>query len=347
MDYNIFFIPSLLSFLVSSVLLIVFILVWDKHNFFDLRNTDRHLHKRSIPRYGGVAIIIAFVAAIFLNKHLVIDSSLFVIILASLVLMILGVSDDIWQLSWKKQLFFQVLIVSFVCFVGVRLEYITNPFGGIFLLQGYFWQTVAFVFSVGWIVFIMNAMNWIDGIDGASGGVAFIAMLAIFFLSLRPEVSQPPTAIIAAAFLGAVGAFLLFNFYPAKIFAGTSGSLFMGFLLAILAIFAGAKIATTLLVLAIPVIDAFWVIGERIKSGVSVFSPDKRHLHFSLLDIGWSQKQICFFYYGVTVLVSVIALHTRALGKFFMFFLLIIFMIVFYVAIHQRRSRKNCTSKIL
>jgi len=105
----------------------------------------------------------------------------------------------------------------------------------------------------------------------------------------------------------------------------------MGFILAVLAIFAGAKIATTLLVLIIPIADALWVIFERYRSKKSIFVPDKRHLHFRLLEIGWSQRKICFFYYGVTAFVAVLALNTRAMGKAvaFSLFASIIVLVIF------------------
>ena len=107
----------------------------------------------------------------------------------------------------------------------------------------------------------------------------------------------------------------------AQFLAGTSGSMFMGFILAILAIFAGAKIATTLLVMAVPIIDAFWVIGERIRSKSSIFSADKRHLHYKLMELGWSQKKICIFYYAITTFIAILALNTGAIGKMATFIL--------------------------
>jgi len=117
--------------------------------------------------------------------------------------------------------------------------------------------------------------------------------------------------IVAGTALG----FLIFNFYPSRILAGTSGSMFMGFILAVLAIFAGTKIATSILVMSIPVIDFIWVIGERIKNKKSIFQPDMFHVHYKLLSLGWSQKKTAFYFYAVTILISVVALNTRFIGK--------------------------------
>lgn len=346
MSYDIFLMPLLISFAISAILLVLLILFNKRTSSLDKRSEDRHIHKEGISRFGGAAIIIGFVIAIFFDKRLVIEQPLLGVLVASLAILIFGFIDDVRQLSWKKQLFFQILLVLFLYFMGIRLEYITNPFGGIFLLSGFWGQGIALLFSMLWIVFIINAMNWIDGVDGASGGVALIGAVTIFFLSLRPDVNQPPVAIITSAILGALLAFLFFNFYPAKILAGTSGAMFMGFILAIMAIFAGAKIATTLLVLAVPVIDALWVIGERFKSGRSVFLPDKRHLHFRLLDIGWSPKRICFFYYGITLVIAIVALNTYAAGKLVAFFSILLIMAGIYGIVHKRKDKKIPNNQI-
>lgn len=346
MGYDTFLMPLLVSFAISAILLVLLIL-FNKNKFsMDRRSGGRHIHKEGVSRFGGVAIVIGFLVAIFFDKRLVIEQPLLGVLIASFAILIFGLIDDVWQLSWKKQLLFQIMLVLFLYFMGIRLEYITNPFGGVFLFSSFLSQGVALIFSMLWIVFIMNAMNWIDGVDGASGGVAFIGAVTVFLLSLRPDVNQPPVAIITSAVLGALLAFLFFNFYPAKILAGTSGAMFMGFILSIMAIFAGAKIATTLLVLAVPVIDALWVIVERFKSGRSVFLPDKRHLHFRLLDIGWSPRKICFFYYGITLVIATVALNTYAVGKSIAFVLVLLIMIVTYGVIHRRINEKNSSKEI-
>lgn len=316
MGYNLFLSPFLIS-LASAVVLLFFLS--RKKITGNPRTSHRHIQDRNISRLGGIAVILSFVAALFLDKKLVIDAPLAGIIIVSIAILIFGILDDFKELSWKTQLVFQVLIVAFAYSMGAKLSYISNPFGGIIIFNGIKGYVIGLAIAIVWIVFIMNAINWLDGIDGVSGGISIICALTIFILSIKPEVNQPPIGIITAALIGGILAFLLFNFYPAKIIAGTSGAMFMGFILAILAIFAGAKIATTLLVLAIPIIDAWWVIFERLKNKKSVFMPDKRHLHFKLLNLGWSQRKICIFYYAVTLLIAIIALNTRAMGKIMTF----------------------------
>ncbi|HOW60438.1 MAG TPA: MraY family glycosyltransferase [Candidatus Moranbacteria bacterium] len=335
-----FLIPFIISFIISASFLVLFVLLNKKKNFNDVRTSDRHIHNHDISRFGGVALIISFIATLILNNALVITTPLKGILFASVFILIFGIIDDMIEISWKIQLFFQVAIIFFVYFMGVRLQYITNPFGGIFLFDGQLKYFIGFFIILAWMLIIINSMNWIDGIDGASSGITLIGGAAVFILSLRPEVNQPPIGIITASLVGGVLALMFFNFYPAKILAGTSGSLFMGFMLAVLAVFAGAKIATTLLIMAVPVIDAFWVIIERIRSKSSIFSADKRHLHFRLIELGWSQRKICFFYYAITVFIAILALNTRTVGKTATFILFVIAMLSMIILIKNKTSNK-------
>jgi UDP-N-acetylmuramyl pentapeptide phosphotransferase/UDP-N-acetylglucosamine-1-phosphate transferase len=176
----------------------------------------------------------------------------------------------------------------------------------------------SFLFAIFWIVLMINSMNWIDGVDGLSGGVSLIGALTIFLLSLKPEVNQPPVAIIAMALSGAILGFLIFNFYPSKILSGTSGSM---------------------LVMAIPIIDAVWVMAERIKSGNSIFKSDNRHLHHKLLDLGWSQKKIALFFFSVTVFIALIAVNTRAMGKIITMALVAIIMLSVLVFLNRKLAQ--------
>ena len=344
MESNIFLTPFLLAFSVAFFLLLTLVRFFQNYQFASTgkRISLRHIHNVGISRFGGVAIILSFAAALLLDKKLVISSQLLGVLFASVVILIFGILDDLWQLSWKKQLFFQTGVALFVFLIGIKLEYVTNPLGGIFFLDGGFGSVLNLILVVSWILLIINAMNWVDGVDGVSGGISAIGALAIFFVSLRPEVNQPPVAIIAAALLGSIFAFLVFNFNPAKILAGTSGSVFMGFILAILALFAGAKIATTLLVLAVPIIDALWVIKRRFSSRASVFRADRRHLHYRLLELGWSQRKICPFYLLITSLIAIMALNTRAVGKAIIFFTVIVSMLFVYIFVDKKgQSNSN------
>ncbi len=308
----------------------------------DRRTTSRHVHQMHVSRFGGVAIILSFIVALGVHRFLFFDQIVWALIIGGVAILIFGVIDDIHPLNWKSQLFFQISLVLLTFIAGVRIPYITNPFGGVIHLDFFGCSVLCVIFMIVWMLFIMNAVNWCDGIDGLAGGVVVIAAGTLFCLSLTPDVMQPPIAIMAIALCGSVVGFLFFNFPPARIFAGTSGSFFMGFVLAVLAISAGAKIGTTLLVLAVPLVDALWVIIVRLRNGRSIFSGDKEHLHFKLMERGWRTTHILFFYYGITLLCAICALMTRHMEKLFIFvFLSMILLMTFYFFAYDKKTKKS------
>jgi UDP-GlcNAc:undecaprenyl-phosphate/decaprenyl-phosphate GlcNAc-1-phosphate transferase len=330
----------LIPFLVSFFLAIIFILILIKAGkkiTWRPRKDKRHIHKEDVLRLGGVAMVISFLVAIFLNPDLFMSPEIIALLLGSVIFLIFGILDDVREIYWKIQLFFQLTTSIFVFIFGIRIYYITNPLkGGTIDLSGGIGVAVSVILVIFWILLLINSINWMDGIDGLSGGVSLIATLTIFFLSLKAEVFQPPVAIISAILSGSILAFLIFNFNPSKIMAGTSGAMFMGFAIAVLAIIAGTKVATALLVLAVPIIDLVWVIRERVKKGKSIFLADRSHLHYKLLELGWSQRKIAFLYWGLTSLVAIIALNTRAVGKGITLLSATIVMVATYILIDKK-----------
>jgi UDP-GlcNAc:undecaprenyl-phosphate GlcNAc-1-phosphate transferase len=304
------------------------------------RKSKRHIHQKNVFRIGGIAMITSFIAAIFLNSDLVITSPLYGVMIALVIILIVGVWDDMREIFWKTQFFYQVAVVIIIFIFGVRIYYITNPLsGGIIELGSGFATIFSIALVIFWVVLLINAMNWLDGIDGLSGGITFIGAIIIFFLSLYPEVNQPPVAILAIILAGTALGFLIFNFYPSMILAGTSGSMFMGFTLAVLAIFAGTKIATSILIMALPIIDFVWVIGERFRRRKSIFKPDKNHLHHKLMKIGWSQRKVVFYYYLVTTVISIIALNTRMIGKSLTLIITVVIMTITLILINKKLAK--------
>ncbi len=330
-------------FLEAFFLTIVFIFVinlWAKKIDWSGRNESRHIHQKNVYRVGGIAMVVVFIFSILFNRDLVITPELFGFMLASVILLFVGIRDDFRELFWKTQLFFQMAIGVLIFIIGVRIYHITNPFtGGMINLDLSQTVLIALCLVVFWIVLVVNAVNWLDGIDGLAGGITLISLVTIFLLSFKPEVNQPPIAIMAAILIGIMLGFLIFNFNPAKVLAGTSGSMFMGLSLAILAIFSGTKIATAILVLAIPIIDFIWVIGERIKSRREIFRADRKHLHYKLLELGWSQKKIAIIYYAITLLIAVVALNTRVIGKSVTLMISFLIMIIVSWSIKKRLER--------
>jgi len=303
---------------------------------------------KKVLRLGGVAMVVAFLIALVSDSHLVISSQLWIIMGGVAAIFFFGLIDDYFNLSWKIQFIFQLVIVTTVVLLGVKIAYMANPFTKelLFFNAGLL-AIVGILISVTWIMFVINAMNWLDGIDGLSAGVTFFGGVVIFLLSLKPEVNQPPVGIIACALMGAMLGFLFFNFSPAKIIAGTVGSFFMGFSLATVAIFAGAKVATTLLVLLLPLLDFFWVIGERFRAGASIFQGgDNRHLHHKLQRLGWSEQRIVFFAYGFTIVVGLVALFAKGYEKIFVIIVIVSMMLMFYNWMDKKLNRQNYESQI-
>lgn len=334
-----YFRPFLISFIITvvSIALILFL-----HSKFCRIQKEKSIKKYCLSscRFGGAAIIIGFLFALFLDKNLFLSQQIWGIIFAAILILAFGVFDDFKELEWKTQFFFQVAVAVLIFILGVRVEFITNPFGGLFFLNSGNHILVGFFIIVLWIVLMINSMNWLDGVDGLSGGISLIGVITIFFLSLKPEVNQPPAGIISMALSGAFLGFLIFNFYPSKILAGTSGSMFMGFALAALAVFAGTKIATALLVLAIPIINAVWVIGERIKSGKSIFKSDGSHFHYKLLELGWSPRKISLLFYSITALIAIVALNTRAIGKMITMILVSAIIVSYFIFIKKKLAHR-------
>jgi UDP-GlcNAc:undecaprenyl-phosphate GlcNAc-1-phosphate transferase len=340
MDIWFYLSPFLISFFLAIVCIALVLGVFQQGSVPDNRQGERHSHRKGVLRFGGVALAVSFLVTIFTNSHLVLTTSWRGVIIVTILILIIGLWDDIKELSWKMQFMAQIALGSIAFAFGIRMLSFTNPFGGaLFFDTGGFMLGVSFVATLFWILAVMNAVNWADGIDGLCGGLSFIGFVTIFILSLRPEVNQPPVAIFALTLAGSSLGFLVFNFYPARILAGTSGSWFLGFMLSVLALFSGTKIATAALVLALPLLDATWVVFERFHSGVSVFSPDKRHLHYRLQRIGWPPYAITAFLLIVTALVSIAALHSDAVEKIIILCVVIIAACTFFLWIHRRSVR--------
>ena len=160
-----------------------------------------------------------------------------------------------------------------------------------------------------WIVGMINSINFIDGLDGLSSGIALIAAVTLGLISLTRTVSQPFIAVLCFALAGSLLGFLRWNFHPATIFIGTSGVMFVGYTLAVLAILGTAKVAVALLVLGVPIIDTFWIIVRRLATGRSPFTPDRGHIHHRLLDLGLSHGQTVLVIYAICVLLALLVVR--------------------------------------
>lgn len=303
-----FLLPFLYSFLISIIAI-----------YFLLRFENESKAKLSPPlklsfrkRLGGVVVIAVFVFLVLLDKNLVITKPIAGILVGGLLILLFGLWDDLKNIKWQWQLVFQIIIAVVAIAFGVRSGFVSNPFGGTISLNN---PIIYFTFYILYFLLFLNTLNWLDGTDGLAGGVTLASLGAVFFLSFKPEVNQPAMAILCAIAGGAVLGFLVFNWSPAKILAGTSGAWFFGFILASLSIFAGAKIATVMMAALIPILDLARVVWERWRSGQSIFQKDHRHLHYLLLNAGISERKIFFLYFFASVLIGSAALNLRIWGK--------------------------------
>jgi len=315
------------------------------------QKNSRKIHTKAMARGGGVAIYIAFVITTFIlvPSH---SPEYWGLLFAATAVLIVGFIDDMQSLNpWVKLLVQIVAAVVAFSFFGIRIEAVTSPVGQslvftdpnvTFTLASHLVSInfIALLLTTVWLVGMTNTMNFVDGIDGLSGGIAAIAAVVMFFLALSPGVGQAQTAVVSIALAGGCIGYLVYNFYPAKIFNGDSGAYFLGMTLGIIAIFSGGKLATAALVLGVPIIDALWAALRRILAGRSPFSADRGHLHFLLLDVGFTQRQAALLIYSLCIIFGIIALVASPSQKIVAIFALVIvsMLLLTVLTIIQRRK---------
>ncbi len=312
----------------------------------------RKIHKKRIPLGGGLAIFVSFFVIIFLVliftdklRNDVGLNHLLGFFIGGLVLMVGGFLDDKYRLKAKQQIIAPILATLIVIAFGVGPDIITNPVGGVINLQifqltlnnavNWFWLADLVVFV--WLMTMMFTTKLLDGLDGLVTGIVLIGAMMIGFLSLQDQWLQPDVALLAFIFAGSCFGFLIWNWYPAKIFLGEGGSLFMGFMLGGLAVISGGKIATTLLVLGLPLMDMIRVIIERIKKGQPIYVGDSEHLHFRLLKSGFSQKQAVLLFYTIAFLFGISTLFLQSSQK--LVALLFLFVLMMLAGVYFSKKR--------
>jgi UDP-GlcNAc:undecaprenyl-phosphate GlcNAc-1-phosphate transferase len=228
------------------------------------------------------------------------------LLLGGTVIFIVGVLDDIYEFKSLPQFIGQFMAAGIAVVFQIFIQYVSNPFTGQQTDPFPYIVTVSLTFL--WMIAMMNTMNWLDGLDGLAGGVAVIAGIMLFVNSaFRVEPAQTSVSLLNLALVGASLGFLLYNFYPARIIMG-GGAPYLGFQLAALSIIGGAKIATILLVMGLPLIDAVWQVVNRARQGRNPFTGDRGHLHFRLLGLGFRQRQIVLGYYYFCAFFGALAL---------------------------------------
>jgi UDP-GlcNAc:undecaprenyl-phosphate GlcNAc-1-phosphate transferase len=341
---------SFLSFLLTYPTIILakkINLVTDKKK----RKHPAHTHIGIIPRGGGLPIFFSFLISslLFLKFNKIILG----IVVASFLLLIIGLLDDYFDLSPYLRFFANLLISALVVGFGLGIPYISNPLGGVIRLDqwkinfNFFGQhqvlILADILAIIWLTWLTNMVNWSKGVDGQLPG--FVAITAFFLgvLSQRftaHDITVYSATILAFIISGAYIGFLPWNFYPQKIMPGYGGGALAGFWLGILSILSFGKVGTAILILSIPIIDAVYTIIRRVYQKKSPFRADWGHFHHRLLEIGWGKRRIAIFYWLVSFILGLSSLFLKGPEKLLAFLSFFIVLIVFILIIEKVKKIK-------
>jgi UDP-GlcNAc:undecaprenyl-phosphate/decaprenyl-phosphate GlcNAc-1-phosphate transferase len=276
----------------------------------------RHVHKRPIPRIGGIAIYAAFWVAVAFTQTW--DTQTWGLFFGSTLIMIVGVWDDICEIRPIVKLGWQIAAAGILLFFGFSMTQISLPIIGDlnFITMGLGW--LGYILAVFWIIGLVNTVNISDGLDGLAAGICFEAALLLFWSATR--INEVSAAHLTLALAGAALGFLFFNFHPARVFMGDSGSMFLGYIIGGVSIMGLLKTATILglvfplLVLGMPLTDLTFAIIRRKLKGHSIATADRGHLHHRLLDAGLSQRQAVLLLYSMSACFGIAAV-LGALGS--------------------------------
>ena len=288
----------------------------------DVPKDKRRMHDHPIPRMGGLAIFLGFLFSVLIFVPL--TDELRGMLLGAVVIVVLGVLDDIYALPAMPKFLVQIGAALIAVLQGNVITHLSNP--NLFSASP-IWNlgVLSIPFSVLWIVAITNAVNLIDGLDGLACGVSAISSMTLLVIALT--VSEPQVALLMAALSGACLGFLPYNLNPAKIFMGDTGSTFLGYILAVVSIQGLFKYATIIsfavpfLLMGLPIFDTCFAILRRVSHGQSPMAPDRGHIHHRLIDMGLSQKQAVAVLYVISAILglSAVILTTSGVAKAMLF----------------------------
>lgn len=314
------FFAALITVLLLTPLVIKFA-VWfgaiDKPN-------ERKVHQKIMPRLGGLAIFIGVIAG-YLAGGLY-DQKINTISVGAILIIIIGILDDKFELSAKTKFAGQLVVASLILYSGLKIDLVTIPYVGDFYLGGWSYPVTIF-----WIVGITNAINLIDGLDGLSAGVSAIGIATIAIMALLA--GKVLIFTLSLILLGSIIGFLFYNFHPAKIFMGDTGALFLGYSISILSLLGLYKSITLfsflvpIIILGVPVFDTTFAIIRRIANKKPISKPDKSHLHHRLLDLGLSHRNtvLAIYAFGILFSASAVLLSKSTLwGSIFIIFGLLV-----------------------
>ncbi|MCD5413513.1 MAG: undecaprenyl/decaprenyl-phosphate alpha-N-acetylglucosaminyl 1-phosphate transferase [Clostridiales bacterium] len=312
----------------------------------DVPTDERRVHSTPMPRLGGLAIFFAFMINALIWTPL--TTEFIGIFTAGTFILVFGVVDDFKRISAKYKLIVQVIAAAIVIYSGVRIEFFSFPFSSSGMV---YLGMISIPVTLFWIVGITNAVNLMDGLDGLAAGLAAVASISLSIIAFLN--GQTAVALLLMSLAGATLGFLPYNFNPAKIFMGDTGSLFIGFILATISIEGVIKSAATVaiiipvLVLGVPVFDTAFAIVRRSINGKPIHVADKGHLHHKLLDLGFSQKQTVTVLYCIGVLLGGVAILISGVTQMISFVTLVIILLamsfgtfVVLFAINRKRVKQ-------
>lgn len=275
-----------------------------KINAVDLPN-NRRIHQKAVPTIGGVAIYVGVLSAMLLLTSF--NGTLMGIIIGGTIILVVGLFDDIYELSPRFKLMGQIIAAIVVILFGIKINFITNPFGGMIYL-GYWGIPLTLL----WVVGVTNTVNLVDGLDGLAAGISAIAAFTLFFVGLQE--GQVMAAIMALTLAGSSLGFLKYNFNPAEIFMGDTGAMFSGFILAAISVSGALKSAAAvtlivpILALGVPIFDTIFAIIRRLYNGKPIGEADNGHIHHRLLALGMNQRQAVLSVYIISIGLGLMAL---------------------------------------
>ena len=299
----------------------------------------------SVPRGGGISIFLGIITSLLL--FLPIDKHVICIIIALTLTLIVGFIDDLFDISPKFRLLTNILAAVIVVASGIGIAYISNPLGGVIdlsfvrinfdLFGSHSIWLISDLLAIFWITWCINITGWSGGVEGQLPGFVGISAVFIGLLGLKfsQDIQQWPVIIFAGALAGSYFGFLPYNFHPQTIMPGYSAKSIAGFSLAVLSILSGAKLATLFLLLAVPMLDAIFVISRRLIMRRSLVRPDGMHFHHLLLQLGWSSQKIALLYWLVSLALGLVSLLFNTQQKMYVFILVIIVFTLSVIKIYR------------
>jgi UDP-GlcNAc:undecaprenyl-phosphate/decaprenyl-phosphate GlcNAc-1-phosphate transferase len=306
---------------------------------------ERKVHEEPVPRMGGIAIFLGFMAGYGTFVLLAPDWGMQIwnrfwgVYVGGTFILLIGIYDDIKGTNCYEKFIGQIISAAFVVYTGYRIMNITNPFGGAIELG--IWSVPV---TILWIVAITNAVNLIDGLDGLAAGVSVIVCFTLFLIAYNmgtPQAMNKNIMVLCLLLIGTTLGFLRSNFNPAVIFMGDTGSLVLGFVIACISIRGSYTAPTTvaitipIIALGVPIIDTILAIFRRTSEGRHPFRADREHVHHKLLDMGFSHKTAVMIIYTITVLFCMVAILMTAVNSLTSGALLVLIVAVVFIGIRS------------